>query len=57
MAPDVPALLIEHATLPEQREVEGTVATLAQRVAEAEVNGPTIVIIGEVVRYRVQIAP
>lgn len=52
-APDTPAALIEKATLPAERLIEGTIANLAQRVAAAAVTGPTLIIIGEVVGYRV----
>ncbi len=52
MAPNMPALLVEKATLPEQRIVQGTVADLAERVTKAEIVGPTTIIIGEVVGYR-----
>ena len=52
MAPETPAILIEKATLPEQREIESNIAELAQTVAASDVIGPTVVIVGEVVRYR-----
>ncbi len=52
MAPDTPAVLIEKATLPEQREIYANIADLAQRVAASDVMGPTTIIVGEVVRYR-----
>ena len=47
-----PAALIERATLPEQRVIVGNIENLAARVAEAEVKGPTLIIIGQVVGYR-----
>jgi uroporphyrin-III C-methyltransferase/precorrin-2 dehydrogenase/sirohydrochlorin ferrochelatase len=49
---DVPAMLIEHATLPAQRERVATVATIAAAARQAQVEGPTTVIVGEVIRYR-----
>ncbi len=52
MTPDMPAVLVEKATLPEQRVVQGTVTDLAERVKKAEIVGPTTIIIGEVVKYR-----
>jgi uroporphyrin-III C-methyltransferase/precorrin-2 dehydrogenase/sirohydrochlorin ferrochelatase len=52
MDPATPAVLVEKATLPEQRVVEGTVADLAEKVRSSDVKGPTTVIVGEVVRYR-----
>ena len=44
-----PAVIIEHATLPEQRVIYGTVADLAAKAEAAKITGPSIVIIGEVV--------
>ncbi len=52
MDPETPALLIEKATLPEQREVQAPLAALPAAVAKAEVKGPTIIIIGEVINHR-----
>lgn len=50
--PETPAALIEKATLPEQRVIVGTLANLAGRVREAEVKGPTTIVVGEVVAHR-----
>jgi uroporphyrin-III C-methyltransferase/precorrin-2 dehydrogenase/sirohydrochlorin ferrochelatase len=47
-----PAVLVEKATLPEQRVVAGTVGDLGERVAAAGVTGPTVIIIGNAVGYR-----
>lgn len=47
-----PAALIEHATLPEQRIIDGTVGTLAKLATDAEISGPSVVVIGEVVALR-----
>jgi uroporphyrinogen III methyltransferase/synthase len=53
--PSMPAAFIEAATLPEQHVVVGTLADLAERVADRPVAGPALVIVGEVVRLREQI--
>lgn len=53
MPANTPAALVEKATLPEQRVIEGTLSNLATRVRAAEVVGPTTIIVGEVVAYRV----
>lgn len=53
-APETPAALIDRATLPEQQVVLGTIANLAQRVAAAQVRGPTLIVVGEVVAYRAE---
>lgn len=53
---DWPAAVVSRATLPEQQVVTGTLASLPQRVAEAGISGQTLVIVGEVVRLREQLA-
>ena len=50
--PGLPAAVIEHATRPSQRVVTGTLATLVDRVKEAGIDGPSIIIIGTVVTLR-----
>ena len=50
--PQTPALLVEKATLPEQREIQASIKDLPQAVAEARVQGPTVIIVGEVVGRR-----
>jgi uroporphyrin-III C-methyltransferase/precorrin-2 dehydrogenase/sirohydrochlorin ferrochelatase len=52
LAAATPAALIQQGTLPEQRVLEGTLATLPGIVARGEVRAPTLVIVGEVVRLR-----
>jgi siroheme synthase len=46
---DRPVALVEHATLPEQKVVSGTVGTIAELATEAGVDGPSVVIVGDVV--------
>ncbi len=48
----MPVALVENATLPEQRVVEGTISDIAEKAERFEVSGPTVVIIGHVVRFR-----
>jgi len=50
--PDTPAAAIASGTLPVQRTVIGTLATLAARVAEQSLEPPATVVIGEVVQVR-----
>jgi uroporphyrin-III C-methyltransferase/precorrin-2 dehydrogenase/sirohydrochlorin ferrochelatase len=52
MAPDMPAALVERATLDNQRVIQGTASDLADRVSASDVSGPTILIVGEVVALR-----
>jgi uroporphyrin-III C-methyltransferase / precorrin-2 dehydrogenase / sirohydrochlorin ferrochelatase len=49
---DTPAALVEKATLPEQRVIQGTVGDLAERAMAAAVTGPSTTIIGNVVALR-----
>lgn len=44
-----PAVLIENATLTNQREIYATLKTLPEQVAAAEITGPSVIIVGEVV--------
>ncbi len=50
--PERPAALVENATWPEQRVIVGSVATLASQAEEAQISGPSVVIIGDVVAKR-----
>lgn len=54
---DRPAALIENGSLPEQRVIDGTLATLPNRVVEAELVGPCLVVIGDVVGLRAALSP
>jgi uroporphyrin-III C-methyltransferase len=49
----MPAALVSRATLPDERVVVGTLADIAARVRDARVEGPAILIVGEVVARRV----
>jgi uroporphyrin-III C-methyltransferase/precorrin-2 dehydrogenase/sirohydrochlorin ferrochelatase len=49
---DHPAALIEQGTTAQQRVIAGTLSSLPQQVAQAQVQAPTLAIIGEVVRLR-----
>ncbi|MEQ8690339.1 MAG: siroheme synthase CysG [Pseudomonadales bacterium] len=50
-SPERPVALIERATLPEQRIVTGTLATIAQAAEEAGLDGPTLAIVGDVAAF------
>jgi uroporphyrin-III C-methyltransferase/precorrin-2 dehydrogenase/sirohydrochlorin ferrochelatase len=52
MPPDMPAAVVQQATLPQQRVVTGTLADLAPRVEAAGLRPPTLVIVGDVVKLR-----
>jgi uroporphyrin-III C-methyltransferase/precorrin-2 dehydrogenase/sirohydrochlorin ferrochelatase len=51
-----PAVLIENATLPNQRAVYGTLEALPKQVADAQISGPSIIIVGEVVAIGQQLS-
>jgi len=55
-SPDTPAAAVEWGTYPRQRVVEGTVSTLPAQVAEAGIGAPSIVIVGDVVNLRKELA-
>ncbi|SIO01037.1 uroporphyrinogen III methyltransferase / synthase [Singulisphaera sp. GP187] len=50
--PTTPAALIEAGTLPRQRTVSGTLANLHERVTEAGLGPPALLVVGEVVARR-----
>ena len=52
---ETPAAMIRRATLPNQSTLAGTIADLPQRVAQAKLKPPALLIIGEVVRLRDQL--
>ncbi len=54
LAATTPAALIEKATLPEQRIVIGDLSDLARKVRAVNIVGPTTIIVGEVINYRLR---
>ena len=55
-AAGMPAAVVSQATLPGSRLVVGTLADIARRVREANVEAPAILIVGEVVARRIESA-
>jgi uroporphyrin-III C-methyltransferase/precorrin-2 dehydrogenase/sirohydrochlorin ferrochelatase len=53
-AADTPAAIVENGTLPHQQVVRGTLATLPERAADRRLCGPSLIIVGEVVRLHAQ---
>ena len=51
-APDTPAAIVQHGTLPTQRVVTGTLADLATRAEAAALKPPTLIVVGDVVKLR-----
>jgi uroporphyrin-III C-methyltransferase len=52
IAPETPAICIEWGTTPQQRIVEGTLASLPEKVRAAAIEAPALTVIGEVVNLR-----
>jgi uroporphyrin-III C-methyltransferase len=52
-APETPAAVVSHATLPDERVVVGTLANVAERVRAAGLEPPALLVVGEVVARRV----
>jgi uroporphyrinogen III methyltransferase/synthase len=50
--PDTPVACVRWGTLPEQRTVTGTLQDIADRVAEAGLKPPAIIVVGDVVGLR-----
>jgi uroporphyrin-III C-methyltransferase len=50
--PDTPAAVIASATLPEERTIVGTLATIADLAHAAGIAAPATLVVGEVVRVR-----
>ncbi len=50
---ETPAALVARATLADERVVEGNLTNLAERVRESAVEGPALLIVGDVVAQRV----
>jgi uroporphyrin-III C-methyltransferase len=52
--PTTPAAVVSKATLADSRTVTGTIADIADRVREAAIEAPALLIVGEVVSRRVE---
>ncbi|NKF23267.1 siroheme synthase CysG [Solimonas marina] len=56
LPPDWPAAVVEEGTSPRQRVVTGTLGDLADRVQALDVKGPSLLMVGEVVKLREKLA-
>jgi len=52
---ETPIAVIQNATLPEQQEVIGTIAHISEKVRESGIGSPAVIVIGEVVRQRINV--
>src|SRR5688572_23415067 len=55
--PTRPIALIENATLPAQRVIEGTLANIVERALAERVASPTLLVVGDVVKVRAALVP
>jgi uroporphyrinogen III methyltransferase / synthase len=55
-SPEEPAAVVERGTLPEQRTVRATLATIASRASEEDIKAPSITIVGAVAGLAEQLA-
>jgi len=46
VAPETPVSIVENASLPDQRILSGSVASLAADLAEAALDGPALILLG-----------
>jgi uroporphyrin-III C-methyltransferase/precorrin-2 dehydrogenase/sirohydrochlorin ferrochelatase len=56
-SPELPAALIVNGTLPTQRSVTGNLATLPDQVEVLDLQGPGLIVVGEVVRLAELLKP
>jgi uroporphyrinogen III methyltransferase/synthase len=56
LAPETPAAVICKATLPSQRTLTGTIGGIAKLTREHELRPPSLIVVGECIRQREQIA-
>ena len=55
MDPAMPVALIARGTLPDQQVIEATVSSLPEKVQNAQIHGPTTLIVGRVVALRARL--
>jgi uroporphyrin-III C-methyltransferase len=55
LAASTPALVVEHASLPRERQLRTTIGRLSEDIAAHEIESPAVIVIGEVARERSEI--
>ncbi len=55
-AKDTGALVVQWGTYSRQRTIEGTLATIANKVEQAKITNPAIIVVGDVVKLRNKLA-
>jgi uroporphyrin-III C-methyltransferase / precorrin-2 dehydrogenase / sirohydrochlorin ferrochelatase len=56
LAPTMPAAIVENGTYPHQQVVSGTLETLPALAADRRLCGPSLIVVGEVVRLHARLA-
>ncbi len=56
LPPTMPIALVQQATTPRQRVFTGTLATMAEQIAAEQIQPPTLIVVGEVVKLHAQLA-
>jgi siroheme synthase len=56
MRPDMPAIAIENASLPNEHIVYGTISSLPRSVHDRAGNGPTLILVGEALENKMTLA-
>jgi uroporphyrin-III C-methyltransferase/precorrin-2 dehydrogenase/sirohydrochlorin ferrochelatase len=56
LASTTPAAIVENGTYPHQQVMSGTLATLPALAAERRLSGPSLIVVGDVVRVRERLA-
>lgn len=56
LPPDTPAALIENATLPQERTVTATLATLVEAAERESIVSPALIVVGRIVALRAELA-
>lgn len=56
MSPEMPAVVVENASLPGERQLRGTIASLPALLAQANTSGPVLVLIGQALDHTAEIA-
>lgn len=55
-SPELPIAVVQDGSLPTQKVVTGTLANMAERVAQAGLKSPCLTIVGEVVKLHQELA-
>lgn len=48
----MPVSVIESATMPHQRTIQGTIANISSKIKDAKIKSPALIVVGEVNRFR-----